>query len=136
MKLDRLAVAGLVGAGVLAALAIVAGPNEAFAAPAAGVALAVLAGAIVLFLVPSVRWYRPSESIPEADPLVSLRHAFREGAIGRQRIAQAVLELERETLGRGAVADGDPIALHPESATAEEFRRWVDDRLHQIEGTA
>lgn len=133
MKPERVGVAGLVVAGLLAGLAVFAGPNEAAAAPAAGGALVALAAAIALLLFPSVRWHAADVAVPVADPLVSLRHAFREGALGRQRIAQAVLELERGSLGRGAASDGDPIALHPEAATPEEFRRWVEERLRRIE---
>jgi hypothetical protein len=121
--------------GVLAGGAIWAGPNEGTAAPLAAGALAALAGFAGLMLWPYVHLQLPSAERLDADSLVALRRAFGEGALGRQRVAQAVLELERESLGRAVAHEGDPVARHPEGASDAEFRRWVRARLDEIEGS-
>ena len=122
-------------AGVLGGVAVAAGPNETVAAPAAGGALLAAAGFALLSIIERVHLRLPPRERMEGDRLVALRQAFAEGAIGRQRIAQAVLELERETLGRAATQEGDPVALHPEEASDDEFRRWVVARMDRLEGT-
>ncbi len=124
----------LAGAGLLTALAVVAGANESTAVPAAGGALALAVGFIFLSLVRQVRFRVRQRELPEAHSLVALRQAFREGPIGRQRIAQAILELERETLGRVPAREAGSIALHPEAADPTEFRAWVRERLAELEG--
>ncbi|HYK93080.1 MAG TPA: hypothetical protein VEY07_03445 [Thermoplasmata archaeon] len=135
MNLDRIRWVLLVVAGVLGALAAYAGSNESTAVPLA--VGAVVAGGVfaALSLVEHVRFHLPTIERPEVDSLVALRRAFAEGAIGRQRIAQALLELERETYGRTSGQEGDPTALSPESVSEPEFRRWVVARLDRLEAT-
>lgn len=120
---------------VLGALAVVAGPNESTAVPLAALALVAGAGFASLSLADSVRFHLPQIDRPDSDSLVALRRAFNEGAIGRQRITQALLELERETVGRASVQDGDPTARNPEAVPEAEFRRWVTEHLDRLEGT-
>lgn len=125
----------LAGAGLLTVVAVLAGPNESVAAAAALGALLSALAFIALGLVPRVRW-RPGPSVHyERHALVALRQAFREGPIGRQRIAQSVLELERSSVGRPWAHSGDEIALHPEASDPGAFRAWVARRLDELEGS-
>ncbi len=136
MNLETPRVGLLVVAGLLAVLAVVAGPNEGTAVPLAGGALVVASVVVVLSLVRQVRFRRRPIGPTESHSLVALRQAFREGPIGRQRIAQALLELERESLGRVPAREAGSIALHPETADPKEFRAWVRERLDELEGAS
>jgi len=130
---DTLGYAVLGVAVVLGAAAAYAGTNEVTAVPlAAGAAVAGAAFAAIR-LAPRVRTEPVARPIYEPDPLVALRAAFREGAIGRQRIAQAIGELERSSgLGRTR-AGPDEIERHPERVSAPAFRTWVETRLADLE---
>ncbi|HTT35869.1 MAG TPA: hypothetical protein VLX64_02215 [Thermoplasmata archaeon] len=115
-------------------VAVWAGPNEATSVPAAGLALVAGVAFAVLSLLPSVRIDLRAAPPPEYDRLVVLRDAFREGAFGRQRIAQAIGELERASGPAGATRSGaDPVLRNPESLPAPEFREWVRARLRELE---
>ncbi len=133
LALPRWALLG--AAVVLGGLAIGAGPNEATAVPAAGVALVCAAGFAALSLLHRVRFRFAPLELPESHSLVALRQSFREGPIGRQRIAQAILELERETLGRPEGRASDAVALKPEAVDPKTFRAWVRERLDELEGS-
>lgn len=120
-------------AGALGGAAVLAGANDAVAVPLAGGALLAVTGFATLSLVEQVRFHLPQVDRPDVDTLAALRRAFDEGALGRQRITQALLELERETLGRTGASGGDVIALRPESVNDAEFRQWVTARIEALE---
>lgn len=126
----------LIAAVVLAIAAIVADTNVQSAVPLAAGAGIALAAFATLGLVGRTRFARVPFVPPVTDPLVALRTAFRSGPLGRQRIASAVLELQRETFGRTAARQAEVTTRRPEEMSASEFRRWVGEQLDELERTA
>jgi hypothetical protein len=118
---------------VLAAFAVFAGDNSDAAVPlATGAALAIV-GFAVLSMASNTR-YTPRPLVPlVADPFVALRNAFREGALGRERVAVAIAELERAAHGRPPITDDERSRLRPEERRPEQFRQWVSERLDELE---
>jgi hypothetical protein len=123
----------LVAAIALAIAAILADTNTDSAIPLAVAAGLALTGFAALSVVGRTRFVRAPFVPPVTDPLVALRNSFRSGALGRQRIAGAVLELQRETLGRSSGRPADPGAPRPEDLPPDKFRAWVSAQLDELE---
>ena len=123
----------LAAALVLAVAAIVADTNTDSALPLAFGAGVALTGFAVLSVIARTRFARAPFVPPVTDPLVALRNSFHGGVLGRQRIAVAVLELQRETLGRTTGRPADPLAPRPEDLPPAQFRAWVSAQLDELE---
>ena len=119
----------------LAVVAAIAGANETTAIPAAGGAAVAVGLFAVLTVLPRTRLPRALLPELERDSLVALRQAFREGALGRQRIAFAIAELEREAYGRAGPHSADDAIRQPEAQAPEAFRTWVEERVTELEAT-
>lgn len=133
MNVDGVRAALLFAALAFAIAAIIADTNTDSALPLAAAAGVALTGFAALSVVSRTRFVRAPFVPPVTDSLVALRSSFRSGALGRQRIAGAVLELQRETLGRGSGRPADPAAVRPEDLPPEKFRAWVSAQLDELE---
>lgn len=69
----------------------------------------------------------------ETDSMLKLRRSFRTGEIGRSSIMATVRALERDLSPTGRT----PLSFDAERQVLDlppdQFRQWVDDRLHRIE---
>ncbi|MCI4336586.1 MAG: hypothetical protein L3K17_05245 [Thermoplasmata archaeon] len=120
---------------VLAAAAVYAGANSASAVPLATTAALCVAAFAALSIAGATRFVRQPFTLPVADPLVALRSAFREGALGRQRIIVALAELERQAHGRAAITADNAAQFRAEEQPPAAFRRWVGERLDELEAS-
>ena len=133
MNLDLVRWPLLAVTGGLVVAAVIAGPNEATAVAVASLAALTVSGFAGLSMMERTRFRRRTFVLPESDSLVGLRQAFREGPIGRQRIAAAVAELERGGFGRRDSGTDAEMVLRPERQDAARFRRWVEERVDDLE---
>lgn len=117
----------------LAIAAAIADTNVASAVPLAAGAGIALAAFATLSVLDQTRFARAPFVPPVTDPLVALRTAFRSGPLGRQRIAAAILELQREGLDRTGARPPDPATPRPEELAPAAFRRWVAAQLEELE---
>lgn len=135
----------LVGAVAAAALAIQAGNHLTVSVPAgaAAVLLVSVVGATELQsrsppLPPARQEGGPSalSGRVESDPLLRLRRAFQTGEMGRSTILATIHALERDLEPSGR----RPLSIEEERAAldlaSDQFRKWVDDRLHHIEAAS
>ena len=119
----------------LALLAVLSSSNYAVAVPAAvaAVALAGLAvGEIVLRLSVRPRAEAPADRPTPAD----IQEWFRSGPMGREEIVRILDMIERRTLRPGLPARTPGEVRRFLGLRPEEFRRYVDERLTQLEATA
>lgn len=133
------------GALAAAGAAIDAGSNLVVAVPAGAAAVLLVTVVGVTEIQSRTSPLSPTEgekaSAPirervTGDSLLQLRRAFQSGKIGRSLILATVHALERD-LGPGGPM---PLSLDEERKTLdlppEEFRKWIDDRLHHIEAAS
>jgi len=132
----------LVGGALAAgAVAVQAGNNLPVAVPvgALAVLLVTVVGASALQdrstrLAPTPGgMVRPVHPRVESDSLLRLRQSFGSGEIGRSSILATVRALERDMSPSGRTL----LSLEAErtilALPSDQFRRWIDDRLRQIE---
>jgi hypothetical protein len=130
----RAATIALIAAAVLAsAAAVAAGSNLDGATFFALIALIFAGAATALSLRPYRRPSPSSAASPESDSLTILRESFRSGQLGRRNILTTLRGLERDLAGdrRAPPSLDEERALM--DATADAFRRWVDERLSELE---
>lgn len=121
-------------AAVATALALWAGSNLALAVPAGVVAVA---AAAFLF---GEAWLRhgtrravPATPLPAADSASALRTNFRSGPLGREAIVVLLDRLEREGLHPELPARRPAEFARFARLSPAEFRRYVRDRLDELE---
>ncbi len=121
-------------AAVASGLAIGAGRDLTLAVPAAVVAVAAGGLTVVEALARRRAPSHPPPAVP-ANPRATLQQAFRGGAYGRELLVDLVDRIERagphpELPGRSIEATRALAALSP-----DEFRRYLRDRVDQLEGS-
>ena len=131
MQAHEYGLAAIVGAGALVALW--AGRNLAVAEPAAGAALGAAAVLVLLAILPRLRMSSGTAREEPYDSLVLLRESFRQGVMGRQAILSTLGGLEAEVFGSRYAT----LSLEEEerlrTSSPRAFRKWVDERLAQLE---
>ena len=131
MQAHEYGLAAIVGAGALVALW--AGRNLAVAEPAAGAALGAAAVLVLLAILPRLRTSSGTAREEAYDSLVLLRESFRQGVMGRQAILSTLGGLEAEVFGSRYAT----LSLEEEerlrTSSPRAFRKWVDERLAQLE---
>ncbi|MCI4348927.1 MAG: hypothetical protein L3J93_01735 [Thermoplasmata archaeon] len=136
MTMDRVGI--LLGAAAVFAVLVAIGAEGDTTTSAIAGTIAVVAGAL-LALRASLRRREPAaarRSVDPGDPYSGLRDALHGGSFGREQIVTAVQSLEyayalRAGPSRGAKEFRDLIAMPP-----ADFRRWLAERLDQIERQA
>jgi hypothetical protein len=121
------------GAAGVIGLAVILRPDEPSVSALGLIAgLCVAAFALLSLLEPARALERPGRSL-EVAPIVNLRQSFRDGRIGQERIVEALSTLERNARGRSARPRLEATGVAPEERSPEEFRRWVVERLDELE---
>ncbi|MCI4321378.1 MAG: hypothetical protein L3K18_03450 [Thermoplasmata archaeon] len=130
-ELAALVLFGLGGVAAFLAVAATANPGLEVELAVSGVALASIAG--VLVLSPSVRpRYAPAPQVI-GSTLVLLRDSFRSGPLGRQAIVAAVVSLEHRRDPSAAVGMNPDEERRIMTLDAVRFRSWLDERLDRLE---
>lgn len=122
-------------AGVAAVVAFLAGPAYLLAVPAATVAVLAAAMTLVEAVWRRREWPERGAYVPRAS-FGGIREAFNGGPSGRADVVHALDLLERKLsrpdLPTRTEAEVRQLIDHP----ADDFRRYVADRLDELEGSA
>lgn len=120
-------------AGLAAVGAILAGTNTVLAVPVGAVAVGV-AALLLLSVLERTAWPSASSRSYPRSPSSSVRAAFRTGKIGRHELISLLDSLEHNSYGtvRSTVSPEELGRLL--TATPEEFRRYLEARVRDLEG--
>lgn len=121
------------GAAVVVGLVVVVRPDESFASALGLLAgLCVAAFAFLSLVEPAPEFVRPGRSL-EVASIVTLRQSFHDGRIGQQRLVEALAMLDRNARGRSAGPRPEVAGVPPEERSPAAFRKWVAERLDELE---
>jgi len=117
---------------VAAALAVVAGTNEALVLPEASVSVAA-AALLLVGVLGRTRWPagRPTPT-PPADP-AHVRAAFEAGVNGRRDLVTLLDYLERSELGGRLVSSTPEEIARLEALGPDKFRAYLGERVSDLE---
>jgi len=120
-------------AGLAASVAVAAGPNTAVAVPAAGVAVGV-AALLLVSVLERTAWPPLRTRTSSRDRSIPIRAAFEEGKLGRRELIQILDSLERTGYGLAPPVLSAEELDHLVARSPEEFRRYLDVRVSELEG--
>jgi hypothetical protein len=118
---------------IAAAGAIAAGTNTTLAIPVAAVAVGAAAFLLVGVLERTV-WSSPGTRSSARTPMTGVRAALGSGKPGRRELISLLDSLERSSYASGPLPLSTEELNHLLSENPEEFRRYLDARVHELEG--